>query len=96
MVYLRVVLHDQDPRFTAAFWKELWKILGCKIVFSSAFHLQTDGQTERHNRTIEQVVRALGHEHGLSWLEAIPLVEMTLNNAVNDSMHMSPAFVSYG
>ena len=58
----RVMLHDRDPRFTAAFWKELWKILGCKTVFSLAFHPQTDGQTERHNRTIEQVVRALGHE----------------------------------
>ena len=57
-----VVPHDRDPRFTAAFWKELWKILGCKTVFSSAFHPQTDGQTERHNCTIEQVVRALGHE----------------------------------
>ena len=52
----RVMLHDRDPRFTAAFWKELWKILGCKTVFSSAFHPQTDGQTERHNHTIEQVV----------------------------------------
>ena len=76
----------------AAFWKELWKILGCKTVFSSAFHPQTDGQTERHNQTIEQVVRALGHEHGLSWLEAIPLVEMTLNNAVNDSTCMFTCF----
>ena len=61
-----------------------------------SFSPQTDGQTERHNRTIEQVVRALGHEHGLSWLEAISLVEMTLNNAVNDSMRMAPAFISYG
>ena len=39
----RVVLHDRDPRFTAAFWKELWKILHCKTVFSSAFHPQIDG-----------------------------------------------------
>ena len=92
---LRVVLHDQDPRFTATFWKELWKILGCKTAFSSAFHPQTDGQMERHNCTIEQVVRALGHEHELSWLEAIPLVEMALKNAVNDSTRMSPAFVLY-
>ena len=51
---------------------------------------------ERHNQTIEQDVRALGHEHGLSWLEAIMLVEMTLNNAVNGSTCMSPAFISYG
>ena len=93
---LCVMLHGQDPRFTAAFWKELWKLLGCKTVFLSAFHPQTGGQTERHNCTIEQVVQALGHEHGLSWLEAIPLVEMTLNNSVNDSTHMSPALISYG
>ena len=52
----RVMLHDRDPRFTAAFWKELWKILGCKTVFSSAFHPQTDGQVERRNHTIEQAV----------------------------------------
>ena len=91
-----VVFHDCDPRFTAAFWKELWKILGCKMVFLPAFHPHTDSQTERHNLIIEQVIRALGHEHGLNWLEAVPLVEMTLNNAVNDSTHMLPAFISYG
>ena len=91
-----VVLHDRDPRLTAAFWKELCKILGCKTVFLLAFHPQTDGHMENHNHTIEQVVQALGHEHGLSWLEAIPLVEMTLNNAVNNSTRMSPAFISYG
>ena len=51
---------------------------------------------ERRNHTIEQVVQALGHEYGLSWLEAILLVEMTLNNAVNDSMRMSSTFISYG
>ena len=56
---LHVVLHDQDPRFTTAFQKELWKILGCKMVFSSAFHPQTDGQMERHNCTIKQVVQHL-------------------------------------
>ena len=91
-----VVLHDRDPRFTAAFWKELWKILSCKTVFLSTFYLQTDSQKERHNHTIEKVVQALGHEHGLSWMESIPLVEMMLNNVVNDSTRMSPAFVSYG
>ena len=48
--------------------KNCGKFLGCKTVFSSAFHPQADGQTERHNQTIEQVVQALGHEHGLSWL----------------------------
>ena len=49
----RSVLHDRDPRFTAQFWQALWRIMGCKTLFSSAYHPQTDGQTERHNRTVE-------------------------------------------
>ena len=49
----RVVLHDRDPSFTSVFWKELWKISSCKMVFSPAFHPWTDGQMERHDRTIE-------------------------------------------
>ena len=47
------VLSDRDPRFTAEFWKALWGILGTRVVLSSAYHPQTDGQTERQNRTIE-------------------------------------------
>ena len=70
------------------------EILSCKTVFSSAFHPQTDGQMERHNQTIE-VVQALGHKHWLNWLEAVTLVEMTLNNTVNNSTRMLPAFILY-
>ena len=66
------------------------------MLFSSVSHPQTDGQMERHNQTIEQVVQALGHKHGLNWLEAVQIVEMTLNNAVNDSMHTLPAFILHG
>ena len=47
------VVHDRDPRFTADFWRELWKLLGSRAVFSSAYHPQTDGQTERAHRTLE-------------------------------------------
>ena len=47
------VLHDRDPRFTAEFWTSLWKALGSRAVFSSAYHPQTDGRTERMHRTIE-------------------------------------------
>ena len=92
----RVMLHESDPRFTTTFWKELRRILECKIVFSSTFYPQTDSQMERHNRTIEQLLQALGHENGLNWLEAVPLVEMTLNNAVNNSACMLLDFILYG
>ena len=47
------ILSDRDPRFTAEFWKAMWGILGTRVVLSSAYHPQTDGQTERQNRTVE-------------------------------------------
>ena len=47
------VLRDRDPRFTTDFWTSLWKVLGSKAVFSSAYHPQSDGKTERMHHTIE-------------------------------------------
>ena len=91
----RYVIHDRDVRFTAAFWKALWSMLGTKTLFSSAYHLQTDGQTERQNHTIEQLVRALAYE-GYNWVECWTLVELAWNNAVAESTGMSPAHVTYG
>ena len=47
------LVSDRDPRFTSDFWRSLWDILGTRLHLSSAYHPQSDGQTERHNRTIE-------------------------------------------
>ena len=82
------VLHDRDPRFTSAFWQALWKLLGTKTVFSSAFHPQTDGQTERTHRTLEQCIRCLLSEHNLpddAWCTLLPHVEFAINNTPNAS-----------
>ena len=49
----RVVLHDRDPRFMSHFWKNLWALLGVRVVLSTAHHPQTDGQTERAHLTLE-------------------------------------------
>ena len=55
----RVVLHDRDPRFTSHFWKNLWALLGVRVALSTAHHPQTDGQTERAHRTLEQTLRCV-------------------------------------
>ena len=55
------VIYHRDMRFTATFWKVLWSMLGTKTLFSSAYHPQTDGQTECLNHTIEQLVRVLAY-----------------------------------
>ena len=56
------VVHDRDIKFTMAFWKALCSMLGTKTLFSSAYHPQTDGQMERQNQTIEQLVRVLAYK----------------------------------
>ena len=89
------IVSDRDPRFTSAFWQALWEILGARLHLSTAYHPQSDGQTERANRTIEQCVRALYHE-GKSWVEAIPLVEFALNTTIATSTGVSPFFCVFG
>lgn len=79
------VLHDRDPRFTSSFWSELWKLLGSRVALSSAYHPESDGQTERVHRTVEQVIRCLLSERQLAeqcWADLLGTVELTLNSAV--------------
>ena len=49
---------DRDARFTSEFWRTLFELIDTKLHFSSAFHPETDGQTERMNRTLVQMLRA--------------------------------------
>ena len=53
------IVSDRDPRFTGHFWRALWKCLGTQLTMSTAFHPQTDGQTERANRTLEEMLRSV-------------------------------------
>ena len=51
------IVSDRDPRFTSELWRQLWARLGTQLRLSSAYHVQSDGQTERTHRTLEQVLR---------------------------------------
>jgi hypothetical protein len=69
------IVSDQGSMFTSAFWKQLQKALGTKLEFSTAYHPQTRGQTERTNQIIEDMLRACALDFGGSWHEHLPLAK---------------------
>ncbi|KAG3053153.1 hypothetical protein PI125_g26049 [Phytophthora idaei] len=76
---------DRDPRFTAALWQTLLQLLGTRLHMSTADHPQTDGQTERVNRALEDTQRSVCAAAPRTWSERLPVVEFALNNAVHAS-----------
>jgi hypothetical protein len=90
------IISDRDPRFTSTFWKSLFQLVGTQLAMSTAFHPQTDGQTERANRTIEDVLRCYSDEHQTNWDELLTPVEFTINNSVQASINESPFYLNYG
>ncbi|CAH0489286.1 unnamed protein product [Peronospora farinosa] len=78
------IVSDRDPRFTSAFWTSLFELLGTKLLMSTAAHPETDGQTERVNRVLEDVLRSYATSF-TSWSAFLPLAEFALNNAVHAS-----------
>ena len=90
------IVSDRDPRFTSRFWKSLQKAMGSGLDFSTAFHPQSDGQTERTNQTMEDMLRACVLDYGGSWDEHLPLVEFVYNNSYQASIQMAPYEALYG
>jgi hypothetical protein len=72
---------DRDPRFTSKFWTELTRLLGTKLKMSTAFHPQTNGQTERSNRVLEDYLRHYISPSQNDWDEWLPQAEFSVNNA---------------
>jgi hypothetical protein len=90
------IISDRDSKFTSKFWQELHRLLGTKLLMSTAFHPQTDGSTERANRTILQVLRTLVQDNQLDWVSKLPLVEFAVNSSVNSSSGFAPFELNYG
>ena len=90
------IVSDQDPRSTSHFWKSLQKSLGTQLHFSTAFHPQTDGQSERTIQTLEDMMRACVLEFRGNWDEHIPLMEFAYNNSFHSSIGIAPYKALYG
>ncbi|GJP51448.1 hypothetical protein CLOM_g10609, partial [Closterium sp. NIES-68] len=83
------------PKFTSKFWQETWAQYGTHLQFSSAYHPQTDGQTERTNQTMEQLIRTNCPDPA-RWEELLPMLEFSYNNAPSATTNHSPFFLNYG
>ena len=87
---------DRGPQFNSNFWKALTGLLGTKHKMSSAYHPQTDGQTERMNQTLECMLRHYINPTQTNWDDLLPLAEFAMNNAHNSSVDNTPFFLNYG
>ena len=90
------IVSDRDVRFTATFWQSFWAKLGTKLAMSTAYHPQTDGQTENANRTLETILRAAVDFRQTNWDTLLPAAEMAVNNAKNATTGYSPFYLDTG
>lgn len=84
------IVSDRDPKFTAAFWKSLMNRFGVRLAMSTAAHPQTDGQTERINRVIEEMPRHFINPEMTDWDVHLPMCEFAYNSAVREATQALP------
>ena len=90
------IVSDRDPRFIVHFWKSFQKAMGTRLTMSTAFHPQTDGQSENTIQVLEDMLRACVLDHKGNWEEHFPLVEFSYNNIYHASIQMAPYEALYG
>ena len=90
------IISDLDSRFTSRFWQALQEALGTRLNLSTAYHPQTDGQTERTIQTLEDMLRTCVIDFGGSWDTHLSLVEFSYNNNHHASINMAPFEALYG
>jgi hypothetical protein len=88
------IVSDRGSLFTSEFWKRLCKRLRIDALLSTAFHPETDGQTEIANAALEAILRCYVNYHQDDWSEWLPLAEFALNNQESESTKMSPFFAN--
>ena len=85
----RCIISDRDSKFSSKFWKAFFQATGTKLAFSTAYHPETDGQTERVNQTIEDILRAYCLRESGKWTRYLYLVEFAYNALSCGKNHQS-------
>lgn len=84
------IVSDRDTVFLSQFWQALFSVHGVEFLMSSAYHPQTDGQTEVVNRCLETYLRCMSSQNPEEWCKWIPLAEWWYNTTYHSSIHMTP------
>ena len=90
------IVSDQDAKFTSRLWQELHRILGAKLLMSTSFHPQTDGQSERAIRNVGQILQTVVQPDQRDWAEKIDMVEFAINASVSESTGYAPFELNRG
>jgi hypothetical protein len=90
------VVSDRDTVFTSKLWSEIMRLLDISQDMSTAYHPQTDGQTERVNQVLEQYLRTYCSWDQKNWVELLPYAEFCYNNTVHSSTKMTPFYANFG
>ncbi|GJT52985.1 putative reverse transcriptase domain-containing protein [Tanacetum coccineum] len=93
---LVLIISDRDGKFTSHFWKSINKALGTQLDMSTAYHPQTDGQSERTIQTLENMLRACVLNFGKGWDKHLSLVKFSYNNSYHTSIKAAPFEALYG
>lgn len=92
----KTILSDRDPIFLSRFWKELFEKIGTKLLHSSAYHPQTDGQTEVVNRCLESYLCCFACDEPNQWSKYLYLAEFWYNTSFHSAIEMTPFQALYG
>jgi transposase InsO family protein len=90
------IVSDRGTQFTSMFWERLHETLDTQLRFSSAYHPQTDGQNERVNQILEDMLRACALQYGRSWDKSMSYAMFSYNNSYQVSLKMAPFEMLYG
>jgi hypothetical protein len=91
-----IIISDRDPKLTSQHWKNFMRTNDIDHRLSTSYHPQTDGQTERMNRTLEQILRMYINHQQTNWSHLLHNVEFAINNAQSSTTKHTPFFLNYG
>lgn len=92
----KTIVSDRDRIFVSKFWKEIFRLSGTTLAFSSAYHPESDGQTEVVNRILQTYLRCFAYDAPNRWLNYLHLAEFWYNSSYQSSIRMSPFQAVYG